>query len=65
MRDLVAWIVGTALFAVAWLVLLISGWGRTPGEEWLMWVCVAGFIGGLAGIAFFAIRLRRRAGHVA
>lgn len=60
MRDLLAWIVGTVLFGVAWLILLISGWGRSAGNEWLMWVCVAGFVGGLAGIVFFVVRMRRQ-----
>lgn len=56
--------VGTALWAVAFLVLL-PFWSRlsADGHLWWLWTCLAGFAGGLLGLAHCIRRrnARRRA----
>ncbi|MFG1920727.1 DUF2530 domain-containing protein [Cryptosporangium sp. NPDC048952] len=57
---------GTALWGVAALLLstLGRGWLEDHHDEWWIWTCVAGFVLGLAGIAFVR-RRRSRLGRVA
>jgi hypothetical protein len=55
-------LVGTALWAVAFLVLLpFTGWLRDHGHLWWLGACAAGFLLGLVGLAY----TRRRAAAIA
>lgn len=50
--------VGTAIWAVLVLVgLVLRSWLQENGRGWWLWVAVAGFLLGLAGLAFV---IRRR-----
>lgn len=49
--------IGTALWAAAFIVLLITGVRFGDSSGWWLWVCAAGFGIGLIGIAY----TRRRA----
>jgi hypothetical protein len=52
--------VGTALFLVAAIVLLVfRDWLQDTGREWWLWTCVAGFGLGVFGYDY----CRRRARH--
>jgi hypothetical protein len=54
--------VGTALWAVAFLALLpFHGWLRDHGRLWWLGACAAGFVLGLLGLAY----TRRRAAAIA
>lgn len=44
----------TALWLVALAVLLLVGDLLSPADAWWRWVCVAGIVLGLIGIAYFA-----------
>ncbi|MBB2914740.1 polyferredoxin [Streptosporangium becharense] len=57
-NDTLTVLVGTALWAVALVVLLIVG----PGAErhWWIWTCVSGICGGLFGLFYIHRRDRRR-----
>lgn len=57
---------GTVLWGVAALVLATfgRGWLEDHDDWWWIWTCVAGFVLGLAGIAFVR-RRRTRLGRVA
>jgi hypothetical protein len=57
---------GTALWGVVALVLATfgRGWLEDHDDLWWVWTCVAGFVLGLAGIAFVR-RRRSRLGRVA
>jgi len=55
--------VGTALFAVAAVVLaLLRPSLLAAGRGWWLWVCVSGFLLGLVGLLYCWNRVRRRDG---
>ncbi len=49
-NDTATILVGTALWAIALIVLLIAQPG--PGQRWWIWTCVAGIAGGVFGLAY-------------
>lgn len=49
--------VGTVLWAVGFLLLLVTGTRFDDSNGWWLWVCIAGFGSGLVGIGY----TRRRA----
>jgi hypothetical protein len=51
---------GSALWGVALVVLLVMGDRLPEDARWWIWVCVAGLLGGLVGLAYV---LRRRAAY--
>ncbi|MGC5015965.1 DUF2530 domain-containing protein [Streptosporangium sp. DT93] len=51
-------LVGTVLWAVALIVLLVVQ--PDPGHRWWIWTCVSGICGGLFGMWFVRRRDRRR-----
>jgi uncharacterized membrane protein YdcZ (DUF606 family) len=57
--GLLAFCVGTAAFAVAFVVLRLSDFWRDDSNGWWLWVAGASAVGGLLGVWFFALRLRR------
>ena len=53
---------GTALWALAGLILLIFFRDRLAesGQTMWLWICLAGFVGGLIGMLVMHLRARRR-----
>lgn len=49
--------IGTALWAVALVVLVLLPAGVSPETRWWLWTCVAGIVGGL--LALMYVRKRR------
>lgn len=49
-NDTATFLVGTALWAIALVVLLIAR--PAAAEPWWPWTCVAGIVGGLFGLWF-------------
>lgn len=56
-NDQAAVLVGTGLWALALVVLLI--FPPAPENSWWVWTCVAGIAGGLFGL-WFVTRMKRR-----
>jgi hypothetical protein len=56
-NDTIAILSGTALWAIALIVLLIVQ--PAPEDRWWIWTCVAGICGGLFGLWFVRRRDRR------
>lgn len=59
MSGIVAFAVGTAAFAIGFLVLRFSDFWRDGSNGWWLWVAAASTVGGLLGVWFFADRRRR------
>ncbi|MFS1301746.1 DUF2530 domain-containing protein [Streptosporangium longisporum] len=57
-NDTLTILVGTVLWAVALVVLLLVQ--PDPGQRWWIWTCVSGICGGLFGMWFVRRRDRRR-----
>ncbi|MBB5139516.1 hypothetical protein HNP84_009279 [Thermocatellispora tengchongensis] len=57
-NDSATFLAGTALWAVAAIVLLIVQ--PSPDQRWWLWTCLAGIAGGLFGL-FYVRRRNRRA----
>lgn len=57
-NDTATFLVGTALWAVALVILLIL----QPAERWWIWTCVAGVGGGLFGL-WYVHRFNRPRDH--
>ncbi len=57
-NDTATILVGTALWAIALIVLLIAQPG--PGQRWWIWTCVAGIAGGVFGLAYVRRSTRAR-----
>ena len=55
--------VGTAVWATAFLVLLLTGVRFGDSNGWWLWVCIAGFGIGLIAIAFTRRRAAVYAAH--
>ncbi|RJL33156.1 DUF2530 domain-containing protein [Bailinhaonella thermotolerans] len=56
-KDMLTVQVGTAIWAIALVVLLIA---QPPeGRHWWIWTCVAGVVGGFFGMAYIWRRNRR------
>lgn len=58
-NDTATILVGTALWAIALIVLLIAQ--PAPAHRWWIWTCVAGIAGGVFGIVYVRRSERARA----
>lgn len=53
--------VGSLGWAVALVVLLVMKDSLDPGDRWWVWVCVVGFLLGVAALVYIPYLHRRRA----
>lgn len=62
-NDTATFLVGTALWAIALIILLIVQPG--PSQHWWIWTCVVGVAGGLFGLVYVRRSRRARGGDAA
>lgn len=55
--------VGTALWAIALVVLIVLRDQLPPDQRWWIWTCAASTFGGLLGLWFVPFIERRRGGE--